>query len=110
VIQPSELALIKDFFAFVAVVTTMGCGTGIIITWIKRKDRKQVAGIPPILIGRLDDIADRLSRLDASVDTIAVEVERISEAQRFTARVLADRVPPAALPDALRQSGSKTPH
>jgi hypothetical protein len=110
VIQPSEMALVKDFFAFVALLTTVGCGTGIIITWINRKDKKQVAAVAPNLLNRLDDIADRLSRLDASIDTMAVEVERISEAQRFTARVLAERASPASLPDPLRASSSKTPH
>jgi hypothetical protein len=40
---------------------------------------------------------------------VAVEVERISEAQRFTARVLAERTSGAALSDKSR-SGSVTPH
>ena len=34
--------------------------------------------------------ADRLSRLEQSVDTIAVEVERISEGQRFVTKLLND--------------------
>lgn len=34
--------------------------------------------------------ADQLSRLEQSIDAIAVEVERISEGQRFTARLMAD--------------------
>ena len=33
----------------------------------------------------------RFSRLEQAVDTIAVEVERIAEAQRFSARLLAER-------------------
>ena len=37
----------------------------------------------------LDD--DRLARLEQAVDAIAVEVERISESQRFTAKLLAGR-------------------
>jgi hypothetical protein len=42
----------------------------------------------------------RLQRLEQAVDAIAVEVERLSEAQRLTARLIAERVPPAdrALP------------
>jgi hypothetical protein len=35
----------------------------------------------------------RLEQLQHSVDAIAVEVERIAEAQRFTARLLAERAP-----------------
>jgi hypothetical protein len=38
---------------------------------------------------RLED--DRLRHLEQAVDAIALEVERISEAQRFTAKVLAER-------------------
>jgi hypothetical protein len=47
-----------------------------------------------------------------AVDSIAVEVERISEAQRFTARVLAERAD--AAPSTPRISGTPerviTPH
>lgn len=34
---------------------------------------------------------DRLERLQQSVDAIAIEVERIAEAQRFSAKLLAER-------------------
>ena len=35
----------------------------------------------------------RLERIENAVDAIAIEVERISEAQRFTTTLLADRLP-----------------
>jgi hypothetical protein len=34
-----------------------------------------------------------IQRLETAVDTIAIEVERISEAQRFTVAILAERLP-----------------
>lgn len=37
--------------------------------------------------------ADDFRRLESSVDTIAIEVERISEAQRFTTELLTERTP-----------------
>ena len=40
----------------------------------------------------------RFDQLQQSVDAIAVEVERIAEAQRFSAKLLADRVETPALP------------
>jgi hypothetical protein len=40
---------------------------------------------------RLDEIADRVNRIETAVDATAIEVERISEGQRFTTRLLADR-------------------
>ena len=44
----------------------------------------------------------QLEQLQQSVDAIAVEVERIAEAQRFSAKLLAERAEPAAL----KRSGS----
>ena len=34
---------------------------------------------------------DRLARIEQAVEAIAIEVERISEGQRFTTKLLADR-------------------
>jgi hypothetical protein len=39
----------------------------------------------------------QLEQLQQSVDAIAVEVERIAEAQRFSAKLLAERAEPATL-------------
>lgn len=36
------------------------------------------------------DVAARLERMEQSIDAIAVEVERISEGQRFTTKLLAE--------------------
>jgi hypothetical protein len=43
---------------------------------------------------RLDEIAARLSHLQMTVDASAVEIERISEGQRFTTKLLAERAVP----------------
>src|SRR6185437_8370121 len=40
---------------------------------------------------RLDTTAPRLDRIEQAVDAIAIEVERISEGQRFVTRLLAER-------------------
>jgi hypothetical protein len=37
------------------------------------------------------EITARLERMEQAIDSIAVEVERISEGQRFTTRLLSDR-------------------
>jgi hypothetical protein len=34
---------------------------------------------------------DRLQRIEEAIDTMAVEIERMSEAQRFTAKLLLER-------------------
>ena len=38
----------------------------------------------------------RLARIEAAVEAVAIEVERISEAQRFTTRLLTERTANAA--------------
>ena len=44
------------------------------------------------------DVTARLERMEQAIDSIAVEVERISEGQRFTTKLLAERgtTPPGA--------------
>jgi hypothetical protein len=37
------------------------------------------------------DLTARLQRMEQAIDSIAVEVERISEGQRFTTKLLAER-------------------
>jgi hypothetical protein len=58
----------------------------------------------------------RLERLEAAVDAIAIEVERISESQRYTVGLLSERLPPRtidrvgelAAPAAIKRAN--TPH
>ena len=47
----------------------------------------------------------RLDQLQQAVDTIAIEVERISEGQRFISKVLSDKALPAGAAEPARQSG-----
>jgi hypothetical protein len=42
------------------------------------------AAVPP-------EVASRLERMEQAIDSIAIEVERISEGQRFTTKLLAER-------------------
>ncbi|GAC1655848.1 MAG: hypothetical protein NVS4B3_20940 [Gemmatimonadaceae bacterium] len=44
------------------------------------------------------EAAGRLERIEQGVEAIAVEVERISEAQRFAAKLMAERATPALHP------------
>ncbi len=95
-----------DILVFAGLMTTLGCFTGILITFLKRKSYRLPVGD---FSARLDDIVERLSRLETSVDATALEVERISEGQRFTTKLLADSH--AASPFGERpHGGSQTPH
>jgi len=98
--------IVELFMVFIAGMTGMGCLTGIIVTFIRRRSKQP---LPPVEVTkRLDDVLERLARLENGIDATAVEVERISEAQRFTARVLAERSAAPALSD--RPRGYTTPH
>jgi hypothetical protein len=39
------------------------------------------------------DVTGRLARIEAAVESIAIEVERISESQRFLAKLQSERTP-----------------
>jgi hypothetical protein len=90
----------------VAAFVTIGLGARILWRLGSRTKPREVA--PP------DSAA--LQRLETAVDTIAIEVERISEGQRFTVALLSEQLPsrrterpgePAAVPAATRVN---TPH
>ena len=61
------------------------------------------------------DSSPRLQRIEQAVESIAIEVERIGEAQRFTTKLFSDRqsdviasqIPPAS---GRRETGTITPH
>ncbi len=79
--------------AFFAMVLGIVLGVPLVRARIRERER-QAAGLLPD-----SQSADRLARIEAAVESIAIEVERISEAQRFTTRLLADRTtasPPPA--------------
>jgi hypothetical protein len=48
----------------------------------------------PVAPRELSAINDRLGRIETAVDSIALEVERISEAQRFSARLQSEQQSP----------------
>ena len=50
----------------------------------RRMDRRSVQQLPP-------EVSTQLEHLNRAVDAIALEVERISEGQRFTTRLLTEQ-------------------
>jgi hypothetical protein len=44
------------------------------------------------------DVAERLERIERAVEAVALEVERISEGQRFVTKLMSERVEPPRLP------------
>ena len=52
----------------------------------RRLLRRATAAVP-------DTIAPRLDRLEQAVDAVAIEIERISEGQRFVTKLLSESQP-----------------
>jgi hypothetical protein len=87
--------------------------TGLVSAWFgayvgaRRAARKTMLEAIAASPARVNEV--RMNQLMDAVDAIALEVERISEAQRFTARLLADRQAPPS-PLGRRDPGAITPH
>ncbi len=73
-----------SFFAMVAVICV---GLPLARAHAKRMER----GVDPKILP--NDLVDRLTRMEQAIDSVALEVERISEGQRFTTKLLSERVP-----------------
>ena len=99
--------ILRDIFAFVLAVVGIGCFTGVLTTWIKYRAKRVVSAD---VSTRLGEISDRMAKLDNAVDAMSVEVERISEGQRFVTKLLAERGTSPALSDSARAGGSTPRH
>lgn len=79
-----------------SMIPIVAIGMPIARAYARRLESKPTTAIPT-------DVAMRLERMEQAIDSIAVEVERISEGQRFTTKLLAERVaapaPPSVTPD-----------
>lgn len=70
---------------FVSSIPIIAIGYPLVRAFARRLDQKPVgSAIPP-------EVAHRLERMEQAIDAIAVEVERISEGQRFTTKLLTER-------------------
>ena len=69
---------------FFAMVATIAIGTQLIRAFARKGDREAKTKIAP-------EVTARLERIEQAVDAIAIEVERISEGQRFTTKLLTER-------------------
>lgn len=79
--------------AFFAMVVTIVLGVPLVRARIKERERHG----PSVLQDA--QAAERLARIEAAVESIAIEVERISEAQRFTTKLLSERSAGASAPE-----------
>jgi hypothetical protein len=81
---------------------TLFIATAVVLAPLARAFAKRIEGrgtaqhIP-------SEVTDRLERMEQAIDSIAIEVERISEGQRFTTRLLSEATAAGTLPSGPRQ-------
>ena len=87
------------------VIQTMVVAASFVIAFsIFMLTRKRVPKSDP---HQMDLVLSRLQRIEEAVDSIAIEVERVSEGQRFTTKVLAEKAAEQLSPRIPKQT---TPH
>ena len=80
--------------AFFAMVTMITVGRPLVRAWARRLEGG--ADRSPAFDA---EAQARLERMEAAIETMAIEIERISEGQRFTTKLLSERgVPREAAP------------
>ena len=67
-------------------VTLTTLGTPLVKAWARRFEQRHE-------VQQNARIEQRLAAIEQAIETVAVEVERISEGQRFTSKLLAERAP-----------------
>ncbi len=77
---------------FFAMITIIALGVPYIRGVVRRWDRESAAPQIP------SDVSARLERMENAIDAISVEVERISEGQRFTTKLLSETKEARELP------------
>ena len=71
--------------AGMTMVVLLALGIPFVRALVRRWEREPLRPtVPP-------EVAARLERIEQAVDAVAIEVERISEGQRFTTKLLSDR-------------------
>jgi cell division protein FtsL len=75
-----DIVAIIAFFGTIIVVTL---GVPLVRAYVRKQDAQNQLNVP--------QIDQRLSRIENAIESMSIEVERISEGQRFVTRLLAER-------------------
>lgn len=86
-IPPEVVPIVGIVFGSLAAMVIITPIVRAILRMLERRQEKSLIHGPAV--------AQQLAQLQQSIDTLAIEVERISESQRFQAKVLAERERPA---------------
>lgn len=75
--------------ATVGIISTAAVVLSAVVMWYRTRMRSLNGTAAPATA----ELTQRMVRMEAAIESVAVEVERISEGQRFTTRVLTERSP-----------------
>lgn len=79
--------MLVDLLVFAGLMTTLGCTMKLILVVLDRRKRL----LKESTVAMIEEIGQRLARMEQAMDATAIEVERVSEAQRFTTKLLVER-------------------
>jgi hypothetical protein len=86
--DPVLAHLVEEAMVLSGVIIVVAATSSVVLARSKARHRPEAE---LDVVARLDEIAARLSHLEMTADASALEIERISEGQRFTTRLLAER-------------------
>jgi len=75
----------------IAIAIVFGITGWMLKSWLSHQEKMKGLSLTK---QRLDSSDERLARVENAVESIAVEIERISEGQRYVTRLLNERVQP----------------
>lgn len=75
----------------IAIAIVFGITGWMLKSWLSHQEKMKELSITK---QRLDSSDERLARVENAVESIAVEIERISEGQRYVTRMLNERAQP----------------
>jgi len=88
-VEPGEVMIVGIIFG----------SLGVVLYPLARAMARRLEGSAASAAPSLQGVEDRLDRIERSVEAIALEVERVSEGQRFVTKLLAEKatsqLPPA---------------
>ena|SRR5690348_15990931 len=79
--------MLVDVLVFSGLMATLFCTMKLILIAVDRRRRVPKESS----LTAIEEINQRLARMEQAMDATAIEVERISEAQRFTTKLLVEK-------------------
>lgn len=86
-------AMLRELLIFAAVMAALGMASKIVMTMVRRPAQN---ALHMETQQQYREILQRLASLEEEMRNAGLEIERIGEAHRFTARLLIDRESPPA--------------